>query len=68
MFLYLTLKLTMQGILSECNTLAAEAELAERRRWVRAALLEIERRYVSGEIDQETYLALQDKVLRTVGE
>jgi hypothetical protein len=65
--LYITLKLAMQGILKECNRLALEEEALERSRWLRQVLFELEQKYLSGEMDLETYLAKQDEVLRTHG-
>jgi hypothetical protein len=56
----------MQGVLTECNRLAEEQEAAERALWARKTLLEIERRYLSGEIDHEEYLSLQDRIVRTL--
>ena len=67
LFLYLTLKLTMQGILEECNRLAQEQEALERSRWLRQVLFELEQKYLSGEMDLESYLSKQDELLRTHG-
>jgi hypothetical protein len=64
---YLALKLTMQGILEECNRLAQEQEALERSRWLRQVLFELEQKYLSGEIDLESYLSKQDELLRTHG-
>jgi hypothetical protein len=67
LFLYITLKLTLQGMVDECNRLALEQESVERGRWLRETLLEIETRYQAGEIDFETYLSMQDGLLGTAG-
>lgn len=67
MFLYLTLKVAMQGMVEECNRLAKEEESMEKSRWLRQVLLEIETSYQRGEIDTATYLSMQEELLRAAG-
>jgi hypothetical protein len=68
MFLYLTMKVTLQAVLNECNRLAQEEEALERSRWLRQKMLELDDDYQSGIIDLEAYLAKQDELLRMSGE
>ncbi len=68
MFLYLTMKVTLQSVLNECNRLAQEEEALERSRWLRQKILELDSDYQSGNIDLETYLSQQDQILRMSGE
>ena len=68
MFLYLTLKVTFQAVLNECNRVAKEEESLERSRWLRYKILSLDADYQSGNIDLETYLSQQDELLRMSGE
>jgi hypothetical protein len=68
MFLYLTMKVSLQAVLNECNRLAQEEEALERSRWLRHKMLELDADYQGGNIDLETYLRKQDELLRISGD
>jgi hypothetical protein len=61
---FLILKLTFQSILNECNKLAAEQQSKEEIRYLKSRLLKIRLEYETGLIDEATYDAKQNEILR----
>jgi hypothetical protein len=58
------MKLTFDGILKECNRIAAEAELNEHKAWFKSQLARLDIDYNKGLIDTETYNKRQSKILK----
>lgn len=61
---FLIMKLTFESILNECNRMAVEAENAERARWIKSRLVRLRTDYESGIIDDKTYAAREEEILR----
>lgn len=60
---YLILKLTLEGILSECNRLALEQESRAQRNWLNSRLIQLKTEYEKGIIDNDTYSKREREIL-----
>jgi hypothetical protein len=63
LFTYLILKLTLEGVINECNRLAFQQELQQRRRMLKSKLVRLELDYGRGVIDEALYLQGQKEIL-----
>jgi hypothetical protein len=58
------MKLTFDGILKECNRIAAEAELNEHKMWFKSQLARLDIDYNKGLIDTDAYNKRQSQILK----
>lgn len=60
------MKLTFDGILKECNRIAAEAEINERKAWFKSQLARLDIDYNKGLIDTDAYNKRQSDILKEI--
>jgi hypothetical protein len=66
-FTYLVLKLTLNGVVQECNRLYGEAEKAERGRYVKERLMELREKLDAGQLSDAEYGKLEEALLKELG-
>lgn len=60
------MKLTLDAIMQHCNSLAAEADMREQARQLKARLLKLMADYETGMIDQKTYMEQEAEIMATL--
>lgn len=60
------MKLTLDAIMQHCNSLAAEADMREQARQLKARLLKLMADYETGAIDQRTYAEQEAEIMASL--
>jgi hypothetical protein len=60
------MKLTLDAIMQHCNSLAAEADMREQVKQLKARLLKLMADYEAGSIDQKTYMEQEAEIMASL--